>query len=62
MAYVSSELVPHSLLWDVSCHYAPHSKERVEKAMKRHREERSDVAISLTSNSRDCFAVAHNDK
>jgi hypothetical protein len=27
-----------------------HSKGRVEKAMKRHREERSDVAISLAFN------------
>jgi len=34
----------------------------VEKPSKRHSEERSDVAISLAFNVRDCFAVARNDE
>jgi hypothetical protein len=33
----------------------------VEKHNKRHSEERSDVAISLAFNIRDCHAVARND-
>jgi hypothetical protein len=34
----------------------------VKKPTKRHREERSDVAISLVFNIRDCHAVARNDE
>jgi hypothetical protein len=39
--------VPHSLLWVSHIKEPAHSKRRVEKAMKRHHEEQSDVAISL---------------
>jgi hypothetical protein len=39
-----------------------HSKGLVEKHNKRHSEERSDVAISLAFNIRDCHAVARNDE
>jgi membrane fusion protein (multidrug efflux system) len=39
-----------------------HPKGLVEKHNKRHSEERSDVAISLAFNIRDCHAVARNDE
>jgi len=34
----------------------------VEKTSKRHSEKRSDVAISLVFNVRNCFAVTHNNE
>jgi len=34
----------------------------VDKPSERHSEERSDVAISLAFNARNCFAVARNDE